>query len=178
MTDPLAALLADDALADIGTRPMAELRSFRYDASRVESDVSLVRRIAQGRLDIIGHEVRRRAGDSDPTQLNDLLYDLPEILTDPGASGAPSGRPVEITEPGEVAAAIGEQLDAVISPRELAGVGELADDHLLEVFQRVAAMEEELSEVRRRLHDRIDAVQHEIGRRYRDGEASIEALGH
>lgn len=176
--DSLATLLADDALADISDVPMAELRSYRFDASRVESDISLVRRIAQGRLDIIGHEIRRRAGDSDPAQINDLLYDLPEILTDPGASSAPSGRPVEISEPGEVAAAKGAELDAVISPRELAGVGELADDHLLEVFHRVAAMEEELSQLRRQLHDRIDAVQHEIGRRYRDGEASIEALGH
>lgn len=177
MNDPLATLLADDALDDIGSRPMAQLRSFRFDASRVEGDISLIRRIAQGRLDIIGHEVRRRAGDADPGQLNDLLYDLPEILADPGEAGAPSGRAVEINAPGEVAAAMGARLDAVISPRELSGVGELADDRLLAVFQRVEAMEEELSQLRRRLHDRIDAVQQEIGRRYRDGEASIGAFG-
>lgn len=177
MNDPLAALLADDALADISSRPMAELRSFRFEASQVESDISLVRRIAQGRLDIIGHEVRRRAGDGDPVQLNDLLYDLPEILTDASGSGGRSGRAVEINEPGEVAATMGARLDAVISPRELSGVGELDDDHLVEVLRRVEAIEEELSQLRRRLHDRIDAVQHEIGRRYRDGEASIEGLG-
>jgi hypothetical protein len=177
VNDPLAALLADDALVDISTRPMAELRSFRFRASRVEGDISLVRRIAQGRLDIIGHEVRRRAGDGDPAQLNDLLYDLPEILSDPAEASGPSGRAVEINDPGEVAALMGAELDAVISPRELSGVGELADDHLFEVLQRVESMEEELSQIRRQLHDRIDAVQHEIGRRYRDGEASVEGLG-
>ncbi len=177
MTDPLETLLADDALADIGTRPIAELRSFRYDAGRVEGDVSMVRRVAQGRLDIIGHEVQRRAGDADPGLLEDLLYDLPDILADPSESRAPSGRAVEINEPGPVAATLGTRLDAVISPRELSGVGELDDDRLVEAFKRVEAMEHELSDLRRRLHDRIDAVQNEIGRRYRDGEASIEGLG-
>lgn len=177
MNDPLAVLLADDALADISSRPIGELRSYRYDASQVESDISLVRRIAQGRLDIIGHEVQRRAGSAEPAQLNDLLYDLPEILTDGSEGGARSGRSVEINEPGEVAAAMGAQLDAVISPHQLSSVGELADDQLVECFQRVQKMEDELSELRRQLHDRIDAVQQEIGRRYRDGEASIEGLG-
>ncbi len=177
MTDPLATLLADDALANIGTRPITELRSFRYDANRVEGDVSMVRRVAQGRLDIIGHEVQRRAGDGDPGQLNNLLYDLPDIMADASETGAPSGRAVEINEPGPVAATLGTRLDSVISPRELSGVGELDDDRLLEVFKRVEGMEQELSDLRRQLHDRIDAVQNEIGRRYRDGEASIEGLG-
>ena len=178
MTDPLASLLDPDALADLGTRPIGDLRNYRYRASQVESDISLVRRIAQGRLDIIGHEVQRRSGSADPAQLNDLLYDLPEILTDPSeAGGAPSGRSVEINAPGEVAAAMGAKLDAVISPQGLAGVGDLDDERLLEAFQRVQAMEDELSGFRRQLHDRIDAVQQEIGRRYRDGEASIEGLG-
>ncbi len=177
MTDPLATLLADDALADIGTRPIAELRSFRYDASRVEGDVSMVRRVAQGRLDIIGHEIQRRAGDADPGQLNNLLYDLPDIMAEASEASAPSGRAIEINEPGPVAATLGTRLDSVISPRELSGVGELDDDRLLEVFKRVEGMEQELSDLRRQLHDRIDAIQNEIGRRYRDGEASIEGLG-
>lgn len=177
MTDPLDALLADDALADLTSRPIAELRSFRYRAARVEGDVSMVRRVAQGRLDIIGHEVQRRAGSAESADVNDLLYDLPEILTEAGGGSAPSGRAVEINEPGETAAVLGARLDAVISPRQLSNVGELSDDQLLSCFQDVQAIEDELSGLRRSLHDRIDAVQQEIGRRYRDGEASIEGLG-
>lgn len=177
MTDPLDALLADDALADLGTRPIGELRSFRYEASHLEGDVSLVRRIAQGRLDIIGHEIQRRKGNAEPAQMNDLLYDLPDILTDPAEASAPSGRAVEINEPGPVAASLGSRLDAVISPGELSGVGELSDERLEQTFSKVSGMEQEFSELRRRLHDRIDAVQAEIGRRYRDGEASIESFG-
>lgn len=177
-SDLLSSLLADDALADIGERPIADLRSFRYQAGQVESDVSLVRRIAQGRLDIIGHEVQRRKGSSDAAAVDDLLYDLPDILADPSeATAARSGRSVEINDPGETAAQLGTRLDAVISPGELSGVGDLADERLDESFVNVSAMEQELSDIRRQLHDRIDAVQQEIGRRYRDGEASIESFG-
>lgn len=177
MTDPLAALLADDALADLGTRPIGELRSFRYEAGQVEGDVSLVRRIAQGRLDIVGHEIQRRKADTAPGQMNDLLYDLPDILADPTEASGPSGRAVEINEPGPVAASLGSRLDAAISPGELSGVGELSDERVEQAFAKVSGMEQELSDLRRRLHDRIDAVQAEIGRRYRDGEASIESFG-
>ncbi len=176
-SDPLSTLLADDALADIGTRPIGDLRSYRYQASQVESDVSLVRRIAQGRLDIIGHEVQRRKGSSEPAALDDLLYELPDILADPTEASAPSGRAIEINDPGVTAATLGTRLDAAISPGELSGVGELSDLRLDESFVRVSDMEQELSGIRRQLHDRIDAVQQEIGRRYRDGEASIESFG-
>lgn len=175
--DLLSTLLADDALADIGTRPIGDLRSFRYQAGQVESDVSLVRRIAQGRLDIIGHEVQRRKGTDEAAVIDDLLYDLPDILADPSEASAPSGRAIEINEPGPTAAVLGTRLDAAIAPGELAGVGELSDQRLEESFVKVSTMEQELSDIRRQLHDRIDAVQQEIGRRYRDGEASIESLG-
>lgn len=176
-SDPLSALLADDALADIGTRPIGDLRSYRYQAGQVESDVSLVRRIAQGRLDIIGYEVQRRKGSNETAVLDDLLYELPDILSDPSEASAPSGRAIEINDPGETAATLGSRLDNVISPGELSGVGELSEQRLDESFVRVSEMEQELSGLRRQLHDRIDAVQLEIGRRYRDGEASIESFG-
>lgn len=175
--DPLSTLLADDALADIGTRPIGDLRSFRYTAGQVESDVSLVRRIAQGRLDIIGHEVQRRKGSDESAAVDDLLYDLPDILADPSEASAPSGRAIEINDPGATAASLGHRLDNAISPGELSGVGELSDERLDQSFVRVSEMEQELSDIRRKLHDRIDAVQQEIGRRYRDGEASIESFG-
>lgn len=174
-TDPLADVLADDALADIRTMAMGDLRSFRYRATQVEGDVSMVRRVAQGRLDIIGHEVQRRQGSTDAAELNDLLYDLPDILADQAGGGAPSGRQVEITEPGPTAATLTDRLDAVISPGELSGVGDLDDARLDASFAAVSGLEQELSDLRRQLHDRIDAVQLEIGRRYRDGEASLES---
>ena len=181
----LQPLLADELLADVGTRPLEDLRQVRVDLTRAEGDVSLVRRITQGRLDIVGHEVGRRGRDlSDPppeapADTTALLYEMPEILSDPGPSqhrSAGAGRLTPVAEPGPLSAALIEQLDAVASPNDLAGVAELAGDVLVEVFERLRAFEVELSGVRRALHDRIDTIQDEIARRYRDGEASVDAL--
>lgn len=180
MIEPLQRLLAPDVLAGLTTRPLPELRDLRVQCSDVEADISLVRRLAQGRLDILGHEIRRRSGDgADEGGLGatGLLMDLPDLMTDaPRPGKAPRGRPVNIGEPGPVALQLVERLDSVAPPGALAAVGGVGDAELRETFEVVRGFELELSTVRRRLHERIDAIQSEIGRRYRDGEASIDSL--
>lgn len=175
MIEPLQSLLAADALEGLTTRPLPELRDLRVQCSNVENDISMARRVAQGRLDIVGHEVRRRSGGDDELESN-VLFDLPDVLSEAAAGGAPSGRPVNIGDPGEVALKMVERLDVAASPAQLSNVGDLSDENLRELFERIRSFEVELSAVRRQLHERIDAIQSEIGRRYRDGEASIENL--
>ena len=176
MIEPLQSLLAPNALEGLTTRPLPELRDLRVQCSQVENDISMARRVAQGRLDIVGHEVRRRSGDEgDAPSDNGLLFDLPDVLAE-HSSGAPSGRPVNVAEPGEVALKMVERLDRAASPADLAGVDQLSEQDLRELFERIRGFEVELSAVRRQLHERIDALQSEIGRRYRDGEASIDNL--
>ncbi|MEZ5226953.1 MAG: hypothetical protein R2710_09815 [Acidimicrobiales bacterium] len=180
MIDALEQVLADDLLDGL-TTPSEEVRSLRTQCAQVEADVSFARRVVQGRLDIIGYEARRRNGDADAADaLPGLLFDLPSLMTDEPRPGAPTttpgARPVSINAPGDVAAALVERLDAVASPGKLTGVGTMSDAELAELLDRMRAYEIELSTVRRRLHDRIDAFQSEIGRRYRDGEASVDSL--
>ncbi len=177
MIEPLDQLLAADALDQLTSRPIAELREFRVACTAAEGDVSLTRRIAQGRLDIVGHEVRRRAGDvTGEPDLEGLLFDLPDILADAPNPSGPSGRSVDVGEPGPLANELVGRLDGIASPALLAAVTEISDLDLRELFERMRSLEVELSSVRRQLHERIDAVQSEIGRRYRDGEASIESF--
>lgn len=179
MTQHLDRLLDPGILSELTTRPIDQLRRIRIECSQVEGDVSLVRRIAQGRLDIVGHENSRRAGGSDAeADLPGLLFDLPEILSDSGSSGGstPGGRAVIIGDPGPVAAELVERLDAMASPADLAGVENLADGKLVELFETIRSFEVEMSSTRRQLHERIDAIQGEIGRRYRDGEATVETV--
>lgn len=174
----LERLLDPSVLTGLTARPIDQLRRVRVECTHVEGDVSLVRRIAQGRLDIVGHETRRRAGDeSAEADVPGLLFDLPDLMTDePSGSGVPGGRSVQIGEPGAVAGALVEQLDAMASPADLGGVDQMTDEQLRELFERIRAFEVELSSVRRQLHERIDAIQSEIGRRYRDGEASVDSV--
>ncbi|MCP5032564.1 MAG: hypothetical protein GY939_12225 [Actinomycetia bacterium] len=183
MHPDLQRLLARDLLPDVTAVPLDDLRSLRIECSKVEGDVSLVRRITQGRLDIVGHETRRRSGaaeaDSD-VNMTDLLFDLPDILADSpaggGGGGSPSGRKVVIDGPGIVAQALIKTLDTTLTPAELGSLDSLDDDQLNTLMESLRDFEIELSTTRRRLHERIDSIQSEVTRRYRDGEASIDSL--
>ncbi len=179
MIPQLERLLDPEILTGLTTRPLDQLRRIRVECSDVESDISLVRRVSQGRLDIVGHETARRAG-AEPADgdLTALLFDLPEILSDAPAGGGstPGARAVRVGEPGEVAAEMVKSLDTMASPTVLSNIETLSDGDLRELFERIRAFEVELSSVRRQLHERIDAIQSEIGRRYRDGEASVDSI--
>ncbi len=174
VTPTIDGLLASDVLDGINTRPLPRLRELRASCAVVESDVSMVRRLAQGRLDIVIHEARRRSGDA----VAGLLYDLPDILADPTRHDhTPGSRPdVRVDAPGEVGGALLDQLEAIASPTVLSGVQHLEQGQLDELFARISDFEQELSKCRRSLHERIDAIQSEIGRRYRDGEASVDSV--
>jgi hypothetical protein len=172
----LQELLAHDLLPDVTAVPLDDLRELRSRCSVVEGDVSFVRRVAQGRLDIVGHEIRCRAGavDAQP-ELSGLLFDLPDILAESSAGGT-AGRQVAIQAPGVVAQSLVVRLDTIASPSELASLGEHDGDKLSALMDTLREFEVELSTTRRRLHERIDSIQNEIARRYRDGEASIDSL--
>ena len=175
MNEQLNRLLDDDILTNITTQPLPDLRQARIAAAQAENDVSLVRRVAQGRLDIVGHELQRRSGAvGDGSDLPGLLYNLPDILgSQPRGT---SGRAVVINDPGSIALKLVEKLDMVVSPGDLSGVDSLDDGSLRMVFERIGELEAELSAVRRQLHERIDTIQIEIGRRYRDGEVSVDSF--
>lgn len=175
VNEQLDQLLADDILTTIQDRSLPELRSARVLAAQAENDVSMIRRIAQGRLDIVGHELQRRSGAVvDDADVPGLLFSLPDILS--GESTGSGGRAVVVNEPGPIALDLSGHLDRAASPSDLSGVDELDDGALRMVFERIREIESSLSAVRRQLHDRIDSIQSEIGRRYRDGEASIDSL--
>ncbi|MGF1599459.1 MAG: hypothetical protein ACFCVK_21525 [Acidimicrobiales bacterium] len=169
-------LLAKDLLTDVTAVPLTDLRDLRVRCSAAEGDISFVRRLAQGRLDIVGHEVRRRSGvvDARP-DITGILFDLPEIMSE-ARSGPSGGRLLAILEPGVVAQALIDRLDQAASPGELSGLEQLDTDRLATLLDTLRDFEVSLSATRRRLHERIDLIQGEIARRYRDGEASIESL--
>lgn len=177
----LQRLLNENLLAELTDKPLDRLRSIRGELTQAEGDISMVRRVTQGRLDIVAQEVDRRsgAGGASPTDPNSLLFDLPDLMTDTNGN-APSagngGRAVPVTDPGRVALALIETLDAIASPAQLSGLADVPDPGLSDLFGGLREFELELSSIRRKLHDRIDTIQDEIARRYRDGEASVDAL--
>ena len=174
MIPELDALLSDRESAPLADWPMDRLRAVRAECAEGETAVSFARRLSQGRLDIVGHEVRQRQGE-EGGDMNELLFELPDILTD-GGGGAAGMRRVTVEQPGEIAEALVAELDGIASPSDLAGVADLADDRLAELVTSLGNFEQALSGIRRSLFDRIDDLQGEIAPRYRDGEASVDSL--
>ena len=188
--------MAPEMLNELRAKPLPRLRDLRQQLTQAEGDVSFVRRVTQGRLDIVGHEVSRRdrghdeADDDGPevVSASGILFDMPDILTDataPADAVAGAGedvphtmpkRMVQVMEPGNIAMALIEDLDRAASPGDLAQVDQLTQADLADLFDRLRTFEVDLSSARRTLHDRIDRIQEEIARRYRDGEASVDAL--
>jgi hypothetical protein len=165
-------LLAGPPDPDVGQVALGELRERRAELTGWEEAISLTRRMAQGRLDILRYELAQRS-EVEPSDTS-VLFDLPEVLADGPAAGG--GRAVSLPVPGPEADLLLAGLDAVVDPAVLGRLDVLDAARLEELHERLRAHELALSGARRALHERIDAIQEEIGRRYRDGEASVESI--
>lgn len=171
----LQQLLDPGYLGDLRARSMEDLRAKRSECQSVETGLSLLRRMVQGRLDIVGLELARRAEGGDPADLPALIARLPQVLSDRTTSPG-VGRLPQMMAPGEMPDGLEAELDAIVSAAHMADLPSLGDDDLQAVAEALAGFERRVSEHRRSLFGCIDAIQAEITRRYREGEASVDAL--
>ncbi len=162
-----------DGLEDL---PTADLRERRAEAEAEEEAISYVRRLLQGRLDLLRAELRRRQQAGSDVAV-DLLGRLSEVLTDQSsgerdvlAARATRLRVPPGIEPHEA------RLDEVLSRSDLDDLGAVRDETLEEYVDRLAALEGDLSEQRRTLFGRIDALRSELAARYKDGRAAVSDL--
>lgn len=171
----LAEVLDPAYVADLAGQDLDEVRSRRDRAQRVENGVSYLRRLAQGHLDIVNHErIRRREGGA-PGDLAEVIGRLPDILAE-HTRGPGLARPPQDLEPAVVPEELRAELDAIMAEADLADLPTLDDAGLAELGERLAAFEAEVSARRQALHACIDALQDEIKRRYRDGEADPDSV--
>ncbi len=147
----------------------------RAECQDVETGLSLLRRVVQGRLDIVALELRRRAEGGDPANLGELIGQLPDVLAQHTRS-AGSGRPTTTLGPGKTDPALSAELETIAGGAALADLPALDDAALRDLTDRLEAFEHRVSGHRRELHERIDRLQAEVTRRYREGEASVDAL--
>ncbi|HEY9559062.1 MAG TPA: hypothetical protein VIR58_20165 [Acidimicrobiales bacterium] len=175
MAADLGTLLDSSYLGDLAERSIDDVRAMRAECQEVESGMSLLRRLVQGRLDIVGLELRRRATGAVPEDASELIAHLPEVLAD--RTHAPGvGRLPQIMAPGELPEGLQGELDSIVGPAELADLKEVDDERLRSIAGELDAFERRVSEQRRALFDRIDTLQAEIIRRYKSGEASVDSL--
>jgi hypothetical protein len=175
VSSQLDRILGPDYLGNLEQRAIADVRQMRTECQEIETGLSYLRRLIQGRLDIVGAERQRRAEGREPGDLADLISQLPEILSDRTRSPG-FGRLPQLLAPGETDPELTARLDTILGGHDLESLATLSDDDLVRLREDLDALERELSDRRRELFDRIDALQAEITRRYRTGEASVESL--
>lgn len=169
-------VLDPDFVADLAALTTEELRERRSDAETQEEAISYVRRLLQGRLDLLRAELRRRQeAGSEPA--GDLLGRLRTVLADRAtgerdilAARATRLRVPPGIEPHEA------RLEEVLPRRDLDGLDEATVATLEEYSDRLAAYEQELSRQRRTLFGHIDGLRSELAARYKDGRAAVSDL--
>jgi hypothetical protein len=169
-------VLAPGYLGDVTAHSLDDVRSMRAECQEIETGLSYLRRLVQGRLDIVGLELQRRADGGDPGDLADLIARLPETLAEHTRTPG-TGRLPQLLVPGEVDPDLSAELESIIAadgdPTDLTQLG---DEELRATADRLADLEQRVSAHRRALFERIDALQAEITRRYRTGEATVDTL--
>ncbi|GAA2269956.1 aerial mycelium formation protein [Streptomyces ruber] len=154
---------------------LSELRVLRRNAQRDEADLSYVRRLLQGRIDILRAELSRRGGRAGgPAAPVGLVDRLPEILRDAPARQRSSVRHVTVGTPRseECRALAAEMLGEV----ELSDLKARTDEELTAGLVRLARYERQISRRRQQLQRTADDCSAEIARRYREGEAQVDDL--
>jgi hypothetical protein len=176
MDAELDRLLADDHFADLSGRPVGELRALRAECQATETQLSYLRRLVQGRHDIVTGEIERRRGGGDPDDVSDLVDRLPQILSDRIHAPGPGHLPATM-EPGELSGTLVDRLERITEAVPVDGSADgVPDAQLATAAVELGDLEQEVSSLRRAMFDRIDAVQAELTRRYRDGEAQVDDL--
>lgn len=172
----LARIFAPDYLKGLRQRSLEDVRAMRAECQEAETVVSYVRRVAQGRLDVVHDFLDHRAAGDGDAQLDAVVDNLSSIIGSgpprPSGNGRLPSRMSPDLEIGNLTAEIDEVLDG-------ARIGELptmTEQELQVVAGRLTAIEARISDERRALHERIDALQAEIVSRYKTGEATVDGL--
>lgn len=165
-------VLAEDYLSGLKEAPLSDVRALRAEAEQEEADLSYVRRLVQGRIDIIRAELARRSGGEEGS----LVDSLASVLADNSPRGPAHGLGRHVTvEPTRVDAHQ-RYVESLVDDVDLSDTTARTDAELRSALETLEAEERTVSGKRRRVQEVMDALSAEMTRRYRDGEADVANL--
>ncbi len=156
-------------IVDPASLSLDELRALRAERQADDDAISYVRRLVQGRLDLVLAEQKRRVSGDDRS----VSEDLPAILGRHLNSG-PARPPRPTDDASDHPMAI--ELEELCNSLGASHVIELDDGELDELSNALQAFEHARSIERRELFTELDALSAELVRRYRDGSANVDDL--
>jgi hypothetical protein len=145
---------------------IADLRERRDECMAEREYLSLLRRLVQGRAEILKAEVASRESGGDPTPIIDRLA---TILTGDERDRGPSrGEALRIGLPEEELLLARRRVERLVADAGLSDPTALEDGALRDAVELLLSEERKLSESRAQVIRVLDAVQDELKRRYKD----------
>jgi hypothetical protein len=173
--EDLDRLLAPTYLDGVDALALDDIRRMRAECQEAEASLSYLRRLIQGRMDIVHAYMERPEGAAAP-DLSSIVDNLAGILAGPGQAGGPGRNPVLFTPDTDEMAALTTSLDAILGANDIGRLAELDDAELAELADKIRELEIRVSAERRGLHERIDTLQAELVARHKSGLASVDGL--
>ena len=137
----------------------------RRDACVAEREyLSLLRRLVQGRAEILRAELERRTGSGDQGPLIERLASI--LASD--AQGSSRGEAVKVGLPEEELLLARRRVERLVADAGISDPGSLDDARLADAVDVLAREEHEVSESRAVVFEVLDRVQEELKRRYKD----------
>ena len=155
---------------DPASLSLPDLRAERDTLRQQEDAVSFVRRLAQGRLDLVTAVKRHRADGSGAVSVAEIVRSGVGPAPSTGSARPPRDTEVSADHP------LLAEFDALCDSLGFDNMADLDDSGLTSLENGIQVFESAQSDLRRQLFDRIDALTAELVRRYRDGDASVDTL--
>lgn len=161
-------------VADADRLELDDLRRRRGEAEAEEEGISYLRRVLQGRIDILRAELLRRSnGAGGSHDVAGLVAGLPGILGDAGSGSFAAIPKIRLPLPN---GRYRRGLERLVSDATIARLPELDVAELTRAVEFLCREEERVSANRRAVQRVVDVLRGELARRYRDGTASVAQL--
>lgn len=150
------------------------LRDRRRALEGEEQEISYLRRMLQGRIDILSEELASRGSDDSP-----LIQKLPQILADEqsGKSSAKRHVPIDASIGGSVdESSHSGEVSRVIADTTNSDPSSLSDEDLTAAIRVLTEHEKLISRDRAAVHIELDAISSELTQRYVSGAAQVDDL--
>jgi anti-sigma-K factor RsiG len=150
-------------LDGIEGRSLEDVRARRDESMAEREYLSLLRRLVQGRAEILKAELASR-GSGDDRRLVDRLSEI--LASDQPVTSR--GEAMKVSLPEEEMLLARRRIERLVADAGISDPSELDDDSLKDAVEVLAGEEREVSAQRGDVHRVLDALQDELKRRYKE----------